>query len=154
MSHSQIYTTSLEQQLEIHKKHSPYKWIKIDPKLVQKVGIEAAAVYSALQYKFEGLVSDTESSQYEFLQENDGWFYMSQAQLVEKTGLAGHLGVTIMVGHDRGGFGGRGFIEQGEMAQEHGWLFGWGAEMGGKRVIVGVVHEQAEVLVGLHGVGE
>ena len=88
MSHSQIYTTSLEQQLEIHKKHSPYKWIKIDPKLVQKVGIEAAAVYSALQYKFEGLVSDTESSQYEFLQENDGWFYMSQAQLVEKTGLS------------------------------------------------------------------
>ena len=87
MSHSQIYTTSLEQQLEIHKKHSPYKWIKIDPKLVQKVGIEAAAVYSALQYKFEGLVTDTESSQYEFLQENDGWFYMSQAQLVEKTGM-------------------------------------------------------------------
>lgn len=81
------HITTLDQQLQIHKKHSPYKWIKVDPKLVSKIGIEAATVYSALQYKFEGLVSDTESSQYTFLEENDGWFYMSQTQLVEKTGL-------------------------------------------------------------------
>ena len=81
------HITTLDQQLQIHKKHSPYKWIKVDPKLVSKIGIEAATVYSALQYKFEGLVSDTESSQYTFLEENDGWFYVSQTQLVEKTGL-------------------------------------------------------------------
>ena len=87
MSHSQNYATNLEEQLSIHRRYSPYKFIKIDPKLVSKIGIEAAAVYSALQYKFEGLVTDTESSQYTFLEENDGWFYMSQAQLVEKTGM-------------------------------------------------------------------
>lgn len=82
-------STDFAQQLEHHKANSPYRFVKLDPELVAdpQIGIVAAAIYSALYYKFSVLISHPESSQYEYLQKNGGWFYISQSEITQKTGL-------------------------------------------------------------------
>lgn len=86
MSSSQ--NVSFDQQIRIHNRYSSHRFLKVDPILATnpEIGPVAAMIYAALLNHFRILTAHDQSPTYRQIQDNNGWFYISQSELAAMTG--------------------------------------------------------------------